>query len=821
MEIGSDVGQHPDDDIEIDFDEDYVEDQPDQAMSDEQDDRDGLIDDEMNDENKYNDDVLNENDEELDDFIEDPAEEDVDVTDVIQDDVGYISPLVGQAENISTSETHNPNIDNSTAISSDETALTAAPYLTETPAAVVDDPENQLHEQIQSNTFDSHLANQEQDFRDHEQPVKARQEHGSASPGLDREEDQHELPESQVDRSYNSTALPKAALKSSVHLSPPHTPILAMSKDQLSAFPMTLHFAGTDNNLFPLESSDEPTPGYLLGDRALIKQPIKTLFNAFRERFGEAISEKSLLGVEFPELDLKLNEDSPLASEAGCCLLSFVDLYVKLSRNDGVPDPPPFSLNLNVEDQFYSRFQYLRNALNEGKGLSAVVQSVDFDEHFEGGHDEYVEGEEFTDLEHYDASYDHPGGEEIEEAYDGNYQDRLRDEQQQEREPHDVQELAYDVHEDDEALEQSFPSAGSQQDDTEAFEEDATAGPNEDEFIEGTGPVASEQVKRLSSDEQKEHSPNSGLTAERPGAETGPVTAILEGPNEGAASTNGSSMTSSQSNSPVNEDEFELIWDDDTNYDEDQDQPTSSSSLKVDESLRAHEDEESLIDYSDHEEVGDTNAARKSETRSARAPSTSPNTRKRKLDDLETVQTPNGNGPSKAPKTREISASPSVRRSQMQPTDDARNGEHNFSTQEIDVRTAASDPPGFGVEEEDLIIDYGADDRVLNPKADQAVEQPLRDVSTVREPGGNVTNARNYAQKSSIHPVAPTDEEDDLINYGSDFEQPGADGAEHVAEDSAAIGGPGTEPKPTVDDEEDLIDYSEDEDAEPGTVKAS
>ncbi|TID17885.1 conserved glutamic acid-rich protein [Venturia nashicola] len=146
-------------------------------------------------------------------------------------------------------------------------------------------------------------------------------------------------------------------------------------------------YEGAHISLFPPMEEDEADT-FLLGDISLADKTLVDLFRACRQVLGDSIDDSLELEIYCEDLDLTIPEDS-----TDCMTTSFsqlVDVYVTLSRQDGIDHPEPFSIIMAKKPRWSSRLSTLYLAAAESKGLSAVQTDQSLEEYAEVD-DEYEE----------------------------------------------------------------------------------------------------------------------------------------------------------------------------------------------------------------------------------------------------------------------------------------------------------------------------------------------------------------------------------------------------------------------------------------------
>ncbi|KAE9992818.1 hypothetical protein EG327_007587 [Venturia inaequalis] len=152
-------------------------------------------------------------------------------------------------------------------------------------------------------------------------------------------------------------------------------------------------YEGAHISLFPPMEEDEADT-FLLGDISLADKTLVDLFRACRQVLGDSINDSLELEIYCEDLDLTISEDS-----TDCMTTSFsqlVDVYVTLSRQDGIEHPEPFSIIMAKKPRWNSRLSFLYLAAAELKGLSSV-QANQYSEEYAEADDDYEENglEEF------------------------------------------------------------------------------------------------------------------------------------------------------------------------------------------------------------------------------------------------------------------------------------------------------------------------------------------------------------------------------------------------------------------------------------------
>ena len=429
MEMSSDNGQPIDYDIDVDLPDNVEQQNNEEDQNMDGIDNDGVFDNEMGDGN-YNDFDQDNEDQELQDVPDEEPEQDVDITDDISttfnppNDMqhaqeGYSeTPATDLSENVSRlGDYEDSNATEAQTVEYSENVSQHGDYmhsyarerqtteLSPHNSHGNDGPSGQiqyqtldkLNENDDKNADEAHTTEQsiQQEYSTH---AEANQENSSevlastvrAHANAEEDPGATVAPTQENNKEKSSaTCVDKQETGSLQTTDQPHqVGELNHTENDTMEFPIVLTFGNISSYLFPLSTQDEENSGYFLADKSLIGQPIKAVFDAFRDKFHEGIGQNSELGVEITDLDIFLGEESSYSSSAGCSLSSFVEVYIKLCQNDGIEDMEPLHLNLTVQETFYARWAQLRDAAAEGKGLSDVVQHTYEDESHEGSHDE-------------------------------------------------------------------------------------------------------------------------------------------------------------------------------------------------------------------------------------------------------------------------------------------------------------------------------------------------------------------------------------------------------------------------------------------------
>ncbi|KAK3168296.1 hypothetical protein OEA41_004743 [Lepraria neglecta] len=169
--------------------------------------------------------------------------------------------------------------------------------------------------------------------------------------------------------------------------------------------PVVIVYQDTEISLFPpVDQDEEHSTTYLLQDEQVAGEPINKLLGACRSVLGESITDHDELMINIDGLGLHFSEFT--IESSNITLLQLIDVYINLHHNDGLENPPPLYMNLITKTTFSHRFEFLQNAIMEGKGFSQLRTSeVYYDDQqaeADGGQDQGVG----DDLQHADGARD-------------------------------------------------------------------------------------------------------------------------------------------------------------------------------------------------------------------------------------------------------------------------------------------------------------------------------------------------------------------------------------------------------------------------------
>nr|KMM72403.1 hypothetical protein CPAG_08697 [Coccidioides posadasii RMSCC 3488] len=183
--------------------------------------------------------------------------------------------------------------------------------------------------------------------------------------------------------------------------------------DYIPLHRVTVLYQDSEMSLFPPNESD-PSEMYLLEDEELAHAPLYQLFQAFRKVLGNNVSDEDELVASIDCLYIQLSEVATQSSEIN--LSQIVQLYLDLSRNDGVDNPEPLYICLSSRPILDAELAALQAAVDQGKGLSHLwewdgVEGHDIDgpvEHPEVIEDGFGNGDNSTSQEDLGSSKEIP-----------------------------------------------------------------------------------------------------------------------------------------------------------------------------------------------------------------------------------------------------------------------------------------------------------------------------------------------------------------------------------------------------------------------------
>ncbi|KAI9660690.1 MAG: hypothetical protein M1821_010042 [Bathelium mastoideum] len=131
--------------------------------------------------------------------------------------------------------------------------------------------------------------------------------------------------------------------------------------------PVVVAYEGSELSLFECNATAD-NEEFFLSDESLVDESIHELLKHCRVVLGETISNENELEIYVPVLDLCVNESCIYNLTAN--FRHVMNTYVNLMKLDGVQEPEPLYMQLNVRTSFPGRLASLVQAVNAGKGLS-------------------------------------------------------------------------------------------------------------------------------------------------------------------------------------------------------------------------------------------------------------------------------------------------------------------------------------------------------------------------------------------------------------------------------------------------------------------
>lgn len=128
-----------------------------------------------------------------------------------------------------------------------------------------------------------------------------------------------------------------------------------------------LNFSALDD---PQSTYPDVPSVFLLQDVSFYSKGFDELFGALREMFGATIGDDAEITMEFDGLELFLHEDNLLSRSIS--LSDLMDLHIRLLKQDGAERPDPLYIVLSTQARFTKRYSELLTAAGEGKGLSQI-----------------------------------------------------------------------------------------------------------------------------------------------------------------------------------------------------------------------------------------------------------------------------------------------------------------------------------------------------------------------------------------------------------------------------------------------------------------
>jgi len=136
--------------------------------------------------------------------------------------------------------------------------------------------------------------------------------------------------------------------------------------------------------LFSASESADPD-SFFLSDFSIAEKPLTHLFEAIRSVIHGDLGGDEELHISVEDLGLEIMENS-----GSCQDLTFaeiVNLHKKLLENDGVESFGQLHLRIGSRPNFALRYANLAKSAADGKGLSEVVELIEWDEHSDIHHE--------------------------------------------------------------------------------------------------------------------------------------------------------------------------------------------------------------------------------------------------------------------------------------------------------------------------------------------------------------------------------------------------------------------------------------------------
>ncbi|KAJ5089280.1 hypothetical protein N7532_007964 [Penicillium argentinense] len=147
-----------------------------------------------------------------------------------------------------------------------------------------------------------------------------------------------------------------------------HEPEYENPEDE-SLHPVKVLYQDNEISLFPPLAGDSAET-FFLHDEEIGYDNVGRLFSCFRDVLGDNVAKDEVLVIDIDALGIQITEDSQHTSKM--TLQHILDIYVRLSYNDGITHPDPLYLTLTSKISSYSELAGLDSAANEGKGLSQI-----------------------------------------------------------------------------------------------------------------------------------------------------------------------------------------------------------------------------------------------------------------------------------------------------------------------------------------------------------------------------------------------------------------------------------------------------------------
>ncbi|KAJ5983283.1 hypothetical protein N7481_005382 [Penicillium waksmanii] len=168
-----------------------------------------------------------------------------------------------------------------------------------------------------------------------------------------------------------------------------HEDQLHSSSENESLHPVKVLYQDNEISLFPpLEGDSAET--FFLHDEDVAYDSVGKLFSSLREVLLDNVADDEVLVIDIDSLGIQLTEDSTHNSKM--TLHHILEIYTRLSQNDGTSEPDALYLTLGSKISAHSELAGLDSAAHEGKGLSQIhAWDVDYED---AGHEDVPVHEE-------------------------------------------------------------------------------------------------------------------------------------------------------------------------------------------------------------------------------------------------------------------------------------------------------------------------------------------------------------------------------------------------------------------------------------------
>ncbi|KAJ5088714.1 hypothetical protein N7456_012330 [Penicillium angulare] len=141
--------------------------------------------------------------------------------------------------------------------------------------------------------------------------------------------------------------------------------------------PVKVIYQENEISLFPpLEGDSAET--FFLHDEDIAYDNFDKLFESLRDVLLDNIAEHDVLVIDIDSLGIQITEDSSYTSRF--TLHQIMDIYLRLSHNDGNNHPDALYLSLSSKQAVHTELASLDSAAKEGKGLSQIQLWADYDD---------------------------------------------------------------------------------------------------------------------------------------------------------------------------------------------------------------------------------------------------------------------------------------------------------------------------------------------------------------------------------------------------------------------------------------------------------